>query len=171
MGSHRLTLLRHAQAESIDATAEDLERELTHRGTIQAQEIAKRIVRLGLTPNLLLVSPAVRAWATAEVVAATCELDDKQVICARELYLAAPETLWEVLLRHAGTLGHVMICGHNPGLSHIASRFGPAPQARELATGGLATATWLHATWPSCQPEGASSFRIEDPDSMTDIFN
>ena len=130
MGPRRLTLLRHGQAVGIDACAEDFERALTRRGTIEAREIAARIVDRNLIPDLLLVSPAERAWATAEIIAAACELDAKQVLGARELYLASPETTWKILTRRAGSCSHVMICGHNPGLSHLASRLGPKPRPR-----------------------------------------
>ena len=57
MGTRRLTLLRHGQAQSIDACVEDYERTLTHRGMIEAQEMAARIVRRNLAPNLLLSVP------------------------------------------------------------------------------------------------------------------
>ena len=83
--------------------------------------------------------------ATAEIVADACELDAKQVQCARELYLATPETTWRLLARRDPALRHILICGHNPGLSQVASRFGPMPQRRNLPTGGLATAVWLNA--------------------------
>ena len=127
MGTRRLTLLRHGKAQSIDACAEDFERALTHRGSIEAREMAARIVYRGLIPDLILVSPA-------EIVAAACELDPKQVQCARELYLATPEATWRLVTRRDSALRHIMICGHNPGLSQIASRLGPKPQPRELAT-------------------------------------
>ncbi len=164
MGPRRLTLLRHAQAQPIDSCAEDFERELTRRGTIEAQEIAARIVQRGLIPDLILVSPAERAWSTAEIVAAACELDAKQIQGARELYLATSETLWRVLGSRGGSLKHIMICGHNPGLSEIASRLGPHPQPRELPTAGIVTAHWHHADWSTLQPETAESCELDDPE-------
>ena len=39
MGTRRLTLLRHGKAQSIDSCAEDFERALTRRGTIEGTEI------------------------------------------------------------------------------------------------------------------------------------
>ena len=166
MGTRRLTLLRHGQAEAADAYPEDYERPLTHRGSIEAQEMAARLVKRDLIPDLILVSPAERAWATAEIIAATCELDAKQVQCARELYLATPERTWQLLGRRAASLVHIMICGHNPGLSLIASRFGPKPQRRELSTAGIATAVWLNAEWQTLQPESACSCEMDDPEDM-----
>jgi phosphohistidine phosphatase len=170
VGTRRLTLLRHGKAQSIDSCAEDFERTLTHRGIIEAREMATRIVYRDLVPDLILVSPAERAWATAEIIAEACELDDKQVQCARELYLATPETTWRLLVKRDAALGHIMICGHNPGLSQIASRFGPKPQRRELATAGIATAVWADAHWSTLQPESADSCEIDDPESMADLW-
>ncbi len=170
MGTRRLTLLRHGKAQPIDACAEDFERALTRRGCIEAREMAARIVYRDLIPDLILVSPAERAWATAEIVAAACELDARQVQCARELYLATPETTWRLLARRDPTLSHIMICGHNPGLSQIASRFGPKRQRRELATAGIATAYWRDAQWATLQPESADICELDDPESMADLW-
>ena len=170
MGTRRVTLLRHGRAEPADAYPEDYERPLTHRGAIEAQEMAARLVKRDLVPDLILVSPAERAWATAEIIAATCELDDKQVQCARELYLATPERTWKLLANCAPALEHIMICGHNPGLSAVASRFGPKPQRRDLSTAGIATAVWHHAEWATLQPESADSCEMDDPEDMDETW-
>jgi phosphohistidine phosphatase len=171
VGSRRLTLLRHGKAEPADAYPEDYERPLTHRGCIEAQETASRLVKRNLIPDLILVSPAERAWATAEIISATCELDAKQMQCARELYLASPERTWQLLANRAASLSHIMICGHNPGLSAIASRFGPKPERRELATAGIATAVWHHADWATLQPESADSCEMDDPEDMDELWD
>jgi phosphohistidine phosphatase len=165
VGPRRLTLLRHGQAQDIVECTEDYERPLTHRGNIQAHEIAKRIVQHDLVPELILASPAERAWSTAQIVAAACELDAKQLQCARELYLATPETVWRILTERAANLGNILICGHNPGLSELASRFGPETQSRDLATAGLATALWQHADWGTLMPEGANRCDFDDPEN------
>jgi phosphohistidine phosphatase len=162
VGTRRLTLLRHAQAEPMDACAEDFERALTHRGTIEAKEIAARIAARGMAPDLILASPAERAWSTAQIVAGACDIDVSQVICARELYLATPETIWRLLAAQRAEVGHILICAHNPGLSHLASRFGPTPQRRSLPTAGLATALWRSAHWHPLQPEEADICHVED---------
>lgn len=170
MGTLRLTLLRHGKAEPADAYPEDYERPLAHRGCIEAQEMAARLVKRNLVPDLILVSPAERAWATAEIIAATCELDAKQLQCARELYLASPERTWQLLAHRAASLSHIMICGHNPGLSSVASRFGPKPQRRELPTAGIATAVWYHAEWATVQPETADACEEDDPEDMDELW-
>jgi phosphohistidine phosphatase len=170
VGPRRLTLLRHGKAEAVDAFPEDFERTLTHRGVIEAQEMATRLVHRNLIPDLILVSPAERAWATAEIVATTCELDAKQIQCARELYLATAERAWGLLAHRATSLGHILIVGHNPGLSQIASRLGPKPQPRELPTAGIATAVWHNAEWATLQPESADSCELDDPESAPEFW-
>jgi phosphohistidine phosphatase len=170
MGMRRLTLLRHGQAEPGDTCPEDFERALTRRGTLQAEEMAARLVRRHLIPDLILVSPAERAWATASIVAAACELESSKVQCARELYLATPETIWKLLTQRDPPAAHVLICGHNPGLSEVASHLGPKLQARELPTAGLVSATWHNATWTSLQPETAATCEADDPDNLTDSW-
>ena len=129
-----------------------------------------RILYRDLIPDLILVSPAERAWATAEIVATACELDAKQVQCARELYLATAETTWRLLARCGAALRHILICGHNPGLSELASRLGPKPCPRELPTAGLASAVWHNAHWATLQPESAQSCDLDDPESMADLW-
>jgi phosphohistidine phosphatase len=167
--SRRLTLLRHGEAQALDSSPEDFERTLTRRGNIEAHDIAERIVHHKLIPDLILVSPAERAWSTAEIVASACELDTKQVQCARELYLATPESTWRLLARRDPALRHILICGHNPGLSQLASRLGPVPDRRNLATAGLATAVWLNAQWDTMEPETAASCELFDPQSPLDL--
>jgi phosphohistidine phosphatase len=169
VGPRRLTLLRHGEAEPIDARVEDFERALTRRGILEAEKIAARILQHRLVPDLILASPAERAWGTAEILARACELEITQLQCERELYLATPETTWRLLAGRDDAIRHILICGHNPGLSQLASRLGPSPERRTLPTGGLATAEWHHhAGWSSLQPQTAASCELDDPDNAND---
>ncbi len=168
MGTHRLTLFRHGQAEPPDSCPEDFERALTRRGLIDAREMAARIAHRALIPDLILASPAERTWTTASIIAEVCEMDEKQIRCARELYLALPETVWRLLSQCDSSVRHVLICGHNPGLSELARRLGPKPLLRELPTAGLASAEWHHASWSSVQPETAGRCDWDDPDTLAE---
>ncbi|MDP9065511.1 MAG: hypothetical protein M3O06_06585, partial [Pseudomonadota bacterium] len=59
--------------------------------------------------------------------------------------------------------------GHNPGLTQIASRFGPAPQPRDLPTAGFATAVWHRARWTTLQPETSACCDTDEPDNLADL--
>lgn len=170
MGTLRLTLLRHGQAQPNDACPEDYERALTRRGTIETQEMASHLVHRTLIPDLILASPAERTWATASIVASTCEIDPKQMRCVRDLYLATADIIWELIRKRNWPARHLLIVGHNPGLSQLASRFGSGSKTRDLATAGLATALWHNAAWTTLQAEAASSCDLDDPESMADLW-
>jgi phosphohistidine phosphatase len=170
VGARRLTLLRHGHAQPPEGYAEDFERPLTRRGDIEAREMARRIVHRGLIPDLILASPAERTWTTAQIVAAACEMDQKQLLCARQLYAANAEVIMRLVCAREADVHHVLVCGHNPGISQLASRLGPKPQARELPTAGLASALWNQAAWHGLQPETANTCELDDPDNMRDLW-
>jgi phosphohistidine phosphatase len=169
MGPLRLTLFRHGQAEPIHGCPEDFERALTRRGMREAHEMAARLARLSLIPDLILASPAERTWATASILAGVFELDGTKIQCVRELYLATPEAAWRLLTSSEWGPVHLLVCGHNPALSHIASRFGPTPEPRELATAGFASAAWNLARWHDLEPETAVECALDDPQNLADL--
>ena len=168
MGARRLTLFRHGQAESPDAWAEDFERPLTRRGRKEVFEMASRLRRHGRTPTLILVSPAERTWSTAQILAEVCELDVDQVQCERELYLASTDAIWQIVSRQKATAQHLLVCGHNPSLSALASRFGPKQQKRELSTAGMAAALWPDGHWDELSPRSAIACDLDDPTGADD---
>lgn len=162
MGSLRLTLLRHGHAQPADAGPADFERSLTRRGAREARTMAGRLLHRGLIPDLILASPANRAWTTATIVAQTCSLDEAQLQCAEDLYLATAQTIWRLIGRER-SVPHVLVCAHNPGLSEVASLLGPRPQPRALPTAGLASALWHDASWSLLEPHSAASCEFDAP--------
>jgi phosphohistidine phosphatase len=168
LGARRLTLLRHGHAESPDLWPEDFERPLTKRGSTEVQEMAQRLVQREWIPDLILVSPAERTWATAQIVAAACELEETQLHCVRELYLATAETIWQLVSRQSASTQHILICGHNPGLSALASGFGHPPRTRELPTAGVAMTQWPDTHWNALSPRSALTCELDDPEKQAD---
>ena len=168
MGARRLILFRHGQAESPDAWADDFERPLTRRGTEEVREMASRLKQSGRIPGILLVSPAERSWSTAQIIAEICELDETAIRCERSLYLATPDAIWQLVSRQKSSAANILVCGHNPGLSELASRFGPKQKKRELPTAGTATATWPAGEWATLSPRSAINCDMDDPQSADD---
>lgn len=165
MDPRRLTLLRHGSAESPDQWAEDFERPLTKHGISEARRMAMRLLERRLVPQLILTSPAERTWSTAQIVARIMELDERQLRCDRALYLATPETIWTLVAQQPASVRHLLICGHNPGLSDLASRFGHRPRRHDLRPSGLCIASWPDTPWDSLSPRSALRCEFDDPDS------
>lgn len=173
MGSRRLILLRHGQAQPEDAKTPDFERVLTPRGAREAADAGRHLVSKGWIPDLILVSPAARTRATASIVAEHCGIDGALIEAARELYQAGEQTIWRIICAFvaargaaapdASRIGCLLVCGHNPGLSQLASRLGPKQERRGLPTAGIATALWTHGDWPDLEPEGARHLEVFAP--------
>ena len=144
MGTLRLTLLRHGHAVPADAAQDDHARELTARGHREAGAMGERLLRAGLVPELILASSAVRTRTTARLAALALGLPAATIREQDSLYDAGEQTLWNVLLVNAGKSRHVLLCGHNPGISGLASELMAgcgAPSRRiELPPAGIVTA-------------------------------
>lgn len=114
----KLFLLRHGIAEAAHLGMRDWERRLTEDGRTQLLQIGRALQRLNIKPNVLLTSPLVRAYQTAEIVAPMLECTPQT---ADELQPGCTLAHLQPLLRQHSTES-VMIVGHQPDLSSIAAR-------------------------------------------------
>ena len=112
----RLILLRHAKAERRAASGEDIDRALTDEGRAAAVSVGHALAAAGLIPDLVLVSPAVRARQTFEAVAAI--LPDVKLQTAPDLYDAPAEVLRAAA--EQADAGAVLVVAHNPGIGALA---------------------------------------------------
>jgi len=127
----QLLLLRHAKSAWDDPTTPDHDRPLDARGRRDARAIGEAMRRLGLSPDIVLVSSARR---TRETLAAIEPIEGSPLIDEHEeLYLAPAERMLAMLHAVPETARSVLLIGHNPGLHNLAlALIGPAG----LAGGG-----------------------------------
>jgi len=120
-----LTLVRHAKSSWKHAGISDRERPLNARGKRDAPDMGARIQRHGIRPSLIVSSPAKRAWQTARIVAQ--EIDYPLEFLQREesLYLASLDQLLDVVASQDNGFNHLMVVGHNPGLTDFANFLSP----------------------------------------------
>lgn len=119
----RLMLLRHAKTESDAPSGRDQDRRLDERGHRDAAGIGGWIAQHPPFPDLVLVSPAVRARQTWELVWAAMKatVPPLQVETAPDIYGAeVAQLLHSVRLAAAADPRQLMIVGHNPGLHELA---------------------------------------------------
>jgi len=62
-----LYFLRHGIAEETSSTGRDSDRRLTDEGRRKLRQTLQRVADAGVSPDLLLTSPYVRARQTAEI--------------------------------------------------------------------------------------------------------
>ncbi len=76
-------------------------------------------------PSLILSSSAVRTWETAKIVAADLGYPNEFLQREASLYLANTSELLRVIAGQDDGFNHLMIVGHNPGLSDLADLLVP----------------------------------------------
>jgi len=143
----RLTLVRHAKSDWSLAGQADWDRPLNKRGQRDAPDMARRLRSRRLKPDLILASPAVRALTTATIMARELKVPAASLRQDERLYLASPADLLAVVRELGGTSKHVMVFGHNPGLTECANRLSAGEHIDNLPTCGVFTATFDLADW------------------------
>ena len=119
----RLMLLRHAKTETDAPSGQDQDRRLDNRGRSDAAEIGSWIAMHPPFPDLVLVSPAVRAHQTWEIAweAMKDRVRPPAVEFQPELYGAEPtQLLHTIRMAAAGDPKRLMLVGHNPGMHELA---------------------------------------------------
>lgn len=118
MFMRQLLLLRHAKSSWDDPSVPDRERGLAPRGHRAAAAMRQAMLRLGLAPDLVLVSPARR---TRETLDALEPWDEAPLIESIDmLYLASAMQLLDIVRGVPETVRSVMVVGHNPGMHELA---------------------------------------------------
>lgn len=114
----QLLLLRHAKSAWDDPALADHARPLNNRGKLAARMMAAEMQRLGLTPDVVLVSSARRTLQTLEALK---PLEGNPIVTVSdELYLAPWQSLIATLNKVPETVRSVLLVGHNPGLHELA---------------------------------------------------
>ena len=117
----QLLIIRHADAGDRDASLwpDDSLRPLSPRGRKRHRRVARRLRRRGLVPTLLLSSPWLRAWETAELTAAVTRCVAPVAVDA----LAESPDLARIAaaIGKCGADSIVGVVGHEPWTGELAS--------------------------------------------------
>jgi len=159
----RLTLVRHAKSDWSLPGQNDWDRPLNKRGQRDAPEMARRLRSRRLKPDLVLSSPAVRALTTAAVMARELKVPAANVIQDERLYLAAPADLLEVIRELGGEAKHLMVFGHNPGMTDCANRLSAGDHIDNLPTCGVFTAQFDIAAWSELDWNSSQAAEFDYP--------
>jgi len=134
-----LYILRHGIAEDEAPKGDDRARRLTPRGRAKMRATAEGMHKLGLRFDVILTSPLVRAVETAAILAGVyAGKPAPQELPALAAGTPPAETVRA--LRPFARHDHVVIVGHEPGLSGVASLLltgSPTGASIELKKGGM----------------------------------
>jgi phosphohistidine phosphatase len=153
----RLMLLRHAKTETDAPSGRDQDRRLDARGRTDAAEIGGWIGRHPPYPDLVLVSPAIRADQTWKIAweAMKKRAPQPRVELLPELYGADPSQLLQTIRAASSSDPKaLMLVAHNPGMHELALALTGSGDAAprkaltdNLPTSGLAILDFAGADW------------------------
>jgi len=115
-------LVRHGKAVKRDVKLPDFQRTLVKKGKEESLDMAKKIKKVGICPDILISSSADRALETAHIFAQRIGYSKKKIMVKDSLYNALKkEVLLDVIQNVDNTYHSVMLFGHEPAFSHFAA--------------------------------------------------
>jgi phosphohistidine phosphatase len=136
-GPYELYLIRHGIAEARGPEwPDDSRRPLTDKGVSRLKKSARGLQTLGVSFDVMLASPLVRARQTAEVMAAA--FDPRPVVVNVESL--APSGSYQALLDDLAKQTRrtrIAMVGHEPGLGDFAARLAGSRHAFEFKKGAV----------------------------------
>lgn len=116
----RIYLMRHGKAED-GFDKSDFDRDLIAKGVKKTEKVLQTLIKKKLKPELILVSLAHRTMQTADVVKRVLSLEEEVVVEEKALYLAVSNSILDVIYTVDDQINDLMIIGHNPGISTLAT--------------------------------------------------
>jgi phosphohistidine phosphatase len=116
-----LMLVRHAKSSWKERGLPDHERPLNKRGRRDVPIMGERLAQRGVEVDLIISSSAMRAVTTAEAMAEAFEYAWDEIVVDERLYEAYADEILEVIEEQDDWVDHLMLIGHNPGLTALAN--------------------------------------------------
>jgi phosphohistidine phosphatase len=116
-----LYLIRHAKSSWDNPNQTDFERTLNERGEKDAPMMARLLKSKNILPDLIISSPATRAFTTAEIFAAHLNYISDSIKSDARIYEASTKNLADVIHEVDDNFNTVFLFGHNPGISNFAN--------------------------------------------------
>lgn len=118
-----LYLVRHAKSSWEDLAKEDHERDLLPKGEKRTRRIVTYLRKQQVAPDLIVSSHALRAYATACILAEGLGYSREEILIDSQLYFSGAQAIENVVYGLPDNRNHVMLVGHNPDMTRFANVF------------------------------------------------
>lgn len=117
-----LYLIRHAKSSWADESLRDIERPLNDRGERDAPKMAEHFAKEVGSVNMLISSPAVRAFTTCKHFAKALHYPKGAIIINENIYGASVGSMMAIINDLDDQWDKVVLFGHNPTFTYLAEQ-------------------------------------------------
>jgi phosphohistidine phosphatase len=160
--NRRLYIIRHAKSSWDYEGLADIHRPLSERGIRNASTMAKRLLDLGMIPELLLSSPATRALNTAMIMSRVWNLQPAALQIHDALYEAYPGDMDRILSVVSPKVKELAIFGHNPTFTMYSNYF-LGERLDNLPTAGVTVVSLESEDWSGLDPSMVTETYVDYP--------
>ncbi|WP_372773408.1 histidine phosphatase family protein [Mangrovibacterium sp.] len=115
----RVVIVRHAKAIPY-GYEDDFNRKLRPSGREDAEIVSLELKNLGISPGLIISSPAKRAFSTAKIYANTFQYDKDKIQKEEDLYDGmTTQDFIDILQTLKDKVETVFVFGHNPTIHYL----------------------------------------------------
>jgi len=160
-------MVRHAKSSWKNADdISDAERPLNNRGERDAPFMANLLQRKGISPDLMISSPALRTLSTAKEFAKVFEYLEGRIEVEDKLYLSDAFQVFDVIKKLDDGSDAVMLFGHNPGFTDFVNMFDNV-YIDNLPTCGVISIAFSVGNWKDISSENGKVLWVEYPKLYT----
>lgn len=164
-----LYLVRHAKSSWDNAEElSDRERPLNKRGKRDAPKMAVLLAERNIIPDVLVSSPAVRAYTTAQVFAQVFDLKTKDIQLEEDIYEhgTSVEKILQIVQQLDDKHTSAMVFGHNPTFTELANCYS-GTLIENVPTCGVVCIEFNVPTWKEVSEKNGKIAFFEYPKKLS----
>ncbi len=165
----QLFLIRHGKSDWKNSDVlSDFDRPLNHRGNKDAPNMAKKILKRGVLPQLLVSSPAVRAISTAKHFADVWDAP-LNIQTEASIYEAGIAELLHVVTNYNDDFDRIAMFGHNPGFTDFANYLCDE-DIYNIPTAGIVIINFNTDQWEEVSYHTGTMLLFDFPKNTDDLY-
>lgn len=141
-----LYLVRHAKAIMENRTVQDFERQLLEKGLKRTRHIIDFLLNKNISVDLIVCSPAVRAFETARAFAHALNYPLVNIKLEKTIYEGDSDKIANLFYDLPHNIDSLMIVGHNPSITNFANLLLAEP-IDYLPTSGIVSIKFDAKSW------------------------
>lgn len=157
-----LYLVRHAKSSWSHPELIDFERPLNKRGQRDAPFMGKVLRKMNVKPDLIISSPAMRAFRTARVISSQLGYTVEDLFTAEAIYEATAGELIKLIQGVDNKFNSLMIFGHNPSLT-LVNNYLSDKTMENIPTCAIVCLQFDTESWKEVKPDSGKFIFFEYP--------